>query len=98
MGERTGSRIFHYLWSYVLVLVIVLLMSIDSCMSLSANYPESLPLFLVSSALSYCATKMAAKVILSHIVMGRWSLVFSQPRYVKNVHSQASLASLKDKE
>jgi hypothetical protein len=32
-GERTGSRIFHYLWSYVLELAIVCLMIMISCMS-----------------------------------------------------------------
>ncbi|KAL7972421.1 hypothetical protein HDV63DRAFT_287360 [Trichoderma sp. SZMC 28014] len=29
MGEQTGSRIFHYLWSYVLELVLSLLISTE---------------------------------------------------------------------
>ncbi|KAM5523337.1 hypothetical protein FOXYSP1_13680 [Fusarium oxysporum f. sp. phaseoli] len=46
MGERTGSRIFHYLWSYVLDMMMVLLMATSSCMFYALKRPGRLPMFL----------------------------------------------------
>src|SRR6478736_3406429 len=46
MGERTGSRIFHYLWSYVLDMMMVLLMTTSSCMFYALKRPGRLPMFL----------------------------------------------------